>query len=121
MLNNFKEWVEGVLGTDYVYSLGMWVDHPGVAENWICSIQKNSGPGPDVDDRRQRFRLILLGPANGRNYSSNVELDIEALISMTMSGISPCGSANIRSGEAAGPGYTSEDRAWYSLDFEVLF
>ncbi|MCI2809390.1 phage tail termination protein [Eoetvoesiella caeni] len=122
MLNEFKEWAEAVLGSAYVYSMGMWTDRPGIAESKICAIQGNGGPGPDVDDRRARFRVILLGPANGRQHAAAIMADVQALALAALGDSVPCGAARVRAiGEPTGPGYTNETRAWFSLDFEVLF
>lgn len=122
MMDEFKEWVESILGATYAYSMGMWTDRTGIDGQYVCAIQQNGGPGPDVDDRRQRFRVIVLGPTNGRQHVEQVRAGIEALATAALGNSVPCGAARVRAiGEPTGPGYTGENRAWFSLDFEVLF
>lgn len=122
MFDAFVEWLESVLGTQYQYSRGQWVDSAALAGIWIASVHQNGGPGPDVDDRRQRFRVILLGPRNARQSSVQITEHIESLVQAAMGDAVPCGAASVRAiGEPAGPGYTTENRAWFSLDLEVLF
>ena len=122
MLNEFKEWVEATLGTAYIYSAGMWTDRPGIDASKICAIQGGGGPSPDVDDRRPRFKVILLGPVNSRQHATAIGSDMSALALAALGDSTPCGAASVRAiGEPTGPGYTSENRAWFSLDFEVLF
>ncbi|MFM9867045.1 phage tail termination protein [Achromobacter xylosoxidans] len=117
----FVEWVTSIVGPGYLYSRGMWVDSPAVHGDFIASIQKMGGPEPDVEDRRPRFKVILLGPRDGRKHAISVEQTMESLAQAALGDSSPCGAASVRAvGEAVGPGYTSENRPWYSLDFEVL-
>lgn len=122
MFDQLLEWVKSVLGESYEYSAGMWIDHASLSEKSICAIHGNGGPAPDVDDRRQRFRVLILGPRNGRENRPALQADIEKLAQATMDDSRPCGAASVRGiGEPIGPGYTTENRAWYSLDVEVLF
>jgi len=117
----FVDWVKATVGQDYLYSRGMWVDSPAVHEAFIASVQQTGGSDPDVEDRRLRFRVILLGPRDGRKHVTQVEQTMESLAQAALGDSSPCGAASVRAvGEAVGPGYTSENRPWYSLDFQVL-
>lgn len=122
MFDHFKDWVESVLGAAFQYSAGMWVDNAVLNDLSICAIHQTPGPAPDVDDRRQRFRVILLGPRNKREAWPQVKTGIEALSQAALGDSAPCGAASVRAiTEPMGPGYTNENRAWFSLDFEVLF
>jgi hypothetical protein len=122
MYDSFVDWVRSVLGDSYEYSRGQWVDGPDLQDVWIAAIHHNGGPGPDVEDRRQRYRVILLGPRNGREHSVAITSHIESLVQATLGDSLPCGAASVRAiGEPVGPGYTTENRAWYSLDLQVLF
>jgi hypothetical protein len=99
----------------------MWIDSPSVNGAFIASVQQMGGPAPDVEDRVIRFKVILLGPRDGRKHVVAVEQTMESLAQAALGDSSPCGAASVRAvGEAVGPGYTSENRPWYSLDFEVL-
>lgn len=120
MLNEFKSWVESILGAGYAYSMGQWVETQATATRRYCVIQADGGPAPDVDDRRQRFRVILLGRRNERGDSSSLIDDANSIIEVAMGGQMPCGAANARAmGEVAGPGYTTENRAWCQVNFQV--
>jgi len=118
----FVDWLTAVLGETYEVSTGQWVDGPSLADTWIAAVVQNGGPPVSVDDRRQRYRVILLGPRNGRQHVSTINQNIESLVQAAMGDAVPCGAASVRAiGEPVGPGYTTENRAWYSLDLEVLF
>lgn len=120
MYESFVEWLQLHLGSTYQYSRGMWVDHAALNEAFICAIQSVGGPQIDVDDRRPRFRVILLGPRNGRQHAAAVQGHAEALIIATMESEPPCGAAHLQViSEVTGPGYTSENRAWCSLELQA--
>lgn len=123
MFDAFVDWLKLTVSADrYSYSRGMWVDSPALETVWIAAVLANGGPGPDVEDRRARFRLLLLGPRNGRQYADDVQADMETLMQAALGDSKPCGAASVRAiGEPSGPGYTAENRAWVSIDFEVLF
>lgn len=119
MLDELIDWIEAILGPSWVYSMGMWVDRPDIAERPICSTQSDGGPQPSVDDRRQRFRVILLGPVRGPVDPAKDAAD--ALTAAALTATPPCGAAHIRISEPTGPGTTTENRRWYALDVEILF
>lgn len=122
MYEFFVDWLTSVLGEAYEVSSGQWVDGQDLAETWIAAVVQNGGPPVSVDDRRQRYRVILLGPRNGRQHVSTINQSIESLVQAAMGDAVPCGAASVRAiGEPVGPGYTTENRAWYSLDLQVLF
>lgn len=122
MYDHFVDWLKLTLGSKYEYSRGMWVDRPELANTWIAAVLANGGPRPDVEDRRPRFRVLLIGPRNGRQYADDVQADMELLMQASLGDSRPCGAASVSAiGEPSGPGYTTETRAWVSLDFEVLF
>lgn len=122
MFDHFKVWVESILGAAYQYSAGMWIDHPALNSQSICAIHQTGGARPDVDDRRQRYRVIILGPRDMRQAVTQLKADVESLALAALGDSVPCGAASVHAvGEPIGPGYTNETRAWYSLDFEVIF
>ncbi len=120
MYDEFTDWVKAVLPA-YAYKHGQWEETPSMATASICSIHSLGGPLPDVEDRRPRFRVILLGPRNSRGAAQQVKDDAYALAQAAMDGIAPCGAAAIRANEPSGPGYTTENRAWWSLDFQITY
>lgn len=82
----------------------------------------NRRPPTQVDIRRLRFKVILLGPKGVRKHVVDVGNSIETLAQVALGDSVPCGAASVRAiGEPIGPGYTTENRAWYSLDLEVLY
>lgn len=104
------------------YSRGQWIDNPALDDSYICSIRSAGGPSPDVDDRRPRFQVMLLGPRDGRQFASRISDCMEGLMQRSLTEPPPCGAASIRAiNEPVGPGYTTENRAWYSLDFQLTF
>lgn len=122
MYEAFVDWLAAVLGETYEVSSGQWVDSPDLGGTWIAAVVQNGGPPVDVDDRRQRYRVILLGPRNGRQHVTTINQNIESLVQAVLGDAVPCGAASVRAiGEPVGPGYTTENRAWYSLDLQVLF
>lgn len=122
MFDDLAEWVQAALREGYQYSRGMWIDHESLYDSFICAIQSMGGPGPDVDDRRPRYRILLVGPRNGRQHAPQLQQDIETLAQAALGDSVPCGAASLQAlGEPVGPGYTTENRAWYSLDLEAIY
>lgn len=120
MFNEFFDWLELVLGGRYRQSAGQWIDAPDNHNAFIVAVYGAGGPATDVDIQRPIYRVLLLGPRNGRAHHDTVRADITSLVQLALSGIKPCGSANIQAiSQPTGPGYTSEDRAWYSVEFQI--
>lgn len=122
-ISEFENWIKSILGSaTYTYQKGMWVESAATAAILYCCIQGAGGPAPDVEDRRPRYRVILLGRRGERADGTRVLADAEALMQATMGDSAPCGAANVRAtGEPVGPGFTTENRAWVQVEFEVLF
>lgn len=123
MFDEFIAWLKlSIPATAYEYSAGMWIDSPAMDQKKILAIMQTGGPAPDVEDRRVRYRVIMLGRRNTRADMIVVRNDIYALANVAMGNVYPCGSAQIRAlMEPMGPAVTVEGRNYYSLDFEVLF
>lgn len=120
MYDELIDWLRAVLGTGYQFSRGMWVDHPALAGAFICAVHSAGGAAVSVDDRRPRYRVLLIGPQNGRQHAQALQDAANAIIQATMDDSAPCGAAHLRAmSEATGPGYTSENRPWYSLDLQA--
>lgn len=121
MLVEFRDWVRTAI-TGYAFAYGQWVETSAVDSNRYCVVQGAGGPGPVVDTRYPRFRVVLLGRRNAREDAQQVIADANALILAGMGDSLPCGAANVRAmGEVSGPGFTQENRAWCQVDFEVIF
>jgi hypothetical protein len=122
MYDALVDWVVSVLGPQYQPSRGQWVDSPALADIWIASVHSMGGATVDVEDRRPRYRIILLGPRNGRQHAADIGNHAEMLVAATIDGSVPCSAASIRAmAEPAGPGYTTENRAWCSVDLQVTY
>lgn len=120
MFNELKEWIESLLDSKYQYSMGAWVDNESV--QYICAIYSTGGAPVDVDTRRPRFRILLLGPVNGRQYGATLLSDIELIMQESIDGTVPCGAAAIRAmTEPSGVGYTEENRPFVSVDFQLTY
>lgn len=120
MFENFAQWVESILGAEYQYSRGAWTETPNLQS--ICAIYGTGGPATDVEDRRPRYRVLLVGPRNQRQAAIQLQADIESLMQSALNGDKPCGAASLRAiGEPSGPGYTTENRAWLSVDFQLTY
>lgn len=121
MLVEFRDWV-GTVIDGYTFVYGQWVETSATDSNWYCVVQAAGGPAPVVDTRYPRFRVILLGRRNAREDAQQLIDAAEALIEAGMGDSLPCGAANVRAmSEVTGPGFTTENRAWVQVDFEVIF
>lgn len=123
MFNDFKAWVAGHFGSKYQYSMGAWIDAPSNTNTWFCALYKMGGPAIDSGEvRRPRYRVLLVGPQSGRQHAAAIVADLESLIQLSMGDTKPCGAASVRAlGEIVGPAYTTENRAWASVDFQITF
>lgn len=129
MFEAFADWIGLTFPNDkqgtqggYMHWRGPWVDSPALKPRRILVIIPMGGPAPNVEDRRKRFQVIMLGIENNRADSVQVGKDIELLADAALGNSRPCGAASVRAmGEPTGPGFTTENRAFYMLDFEVIF
>lgn len=122
MFEHVLDWLTLVLGPKYRPSMGQFVDGPELNDSWIAALYGEGGPAPSAGDRHQRFKILLLGPIEGREHASSLSSDAQTLLDACDFGVVPCGAANIRAiAEPIGPGYTAENRAWYSMSVEVQY
>ena len=122
MYDQFTEWLKAILGGHYQYRHGQWEETESLFTQSICVIQARGGAAIDVDDRRPRFRVFLLGPRNERGAAQNLKNDIYAIAQATIDMDPPCGAASIRAiAEPAGAGYTTENRAYWLLDLQITY
>ena len=120
-LTALSDWIAVILGNSYKYVYGPWEETLASADAWYCAVQAAGGPASDVDVRRPRWRVILLGPRNSRGSSETIMTDAELLLQAALSSGPPCGAAHIRAiGEVVGPGFTTENRAWAQLSFQTI-
>lgn len=119
-MNDFLDWVKSHLGTSYKYWVGDWIETTSTAGAFYCGVRSEGGSRPDVEDRRVRYGVTLLGRREERGDGQNVLIAAQLLMQASIDGPGPCGAANIRAmGEPVGPSATTENRAWVKLVFEV--
>ena len=122
MIQELQEWVSAHLPT-YKPFIGQWDDSPALADDFMFAVQ-SSGGTPQAEIRYDMFRLLLLGPRNGRKHQLQVMADANLLINNTMSegAIIPCGAANLRAlSGPVGPALTTENRVYVSVPFQIIF
>lgn len=119
MFEEMKNWVQTVLPA-YTLASGQWVETETIKKSFIANVIAMGGPQVDVDDRRPRYRVILLGPRDGRVHNNAVIQAAESLVTAALGDSIPCGAAGFRVlKEPQGPGYTTENRPWASIDFQI--
>ena len=122
MITHFKDWAASVIGSSFTYAYGMWLETQSTVNSRLCVIQATGGPAPDVDDRRPRYRVVVLGRRDKREDAQQLIEVAEALMQATQDESAPCGAASVRAiREPVGPAFTAENRAWVQVDFEVLY
>ena len=123
MYDAIVEWIEAMLPAGrYRTQQGEWVENTGDEAAWFAVIQIDGGPAIDVETRRKDVRILLLGPRNSRASAPVVLADLESLVQAALQYAAPCGAAHIRvMAEPSRPSYTTENRAWSMLDFQVSF
>ena len=120
LLTDVRDWVMAALPAGYT-PMFAWVESSSDAAKRYCIVQQTGGSGPVVETRYPRFRVILLGRRNERGDAQQILTDIEGLVQTAMGDSAPCGAANIRAiTEPVGPGFTTENRAWAQVDFEII-
>lgn len=123
MYEAITEWVKAYLPpARYTEAQGQWVESAADANLRYAVIQIDGGPAIDVTTRRKGLRVILLGQRNKRQDAPVLLDDIESLLQAALNYPGPCGAAHIRvMSEPSKPGYTTEDRAFTMLDFQISF
>lgn len=123
MVVEFVDWLKALLPADYEPWVGAWQDTKQNQYKFLFSVQQETGSSPVIDLQRANYRVILLGPQNGREHQLRIMQDAQALVNDAIERATiPCGAAHVTSGGAAmGPGLTTEDRAWAQLNFQLIF
>ena len=119
---HLRDWIQGVIGTSQSYAYGEWVDRPDLKDKRIVAIAEDGGAAPLMDVRRQRFRVLLLSKAEGRSDVMSIRADAQALINAAWEMPPPeCAAYIAATGAIVGPGFTTDDRAWFDVRFDVIF
>ena len=122
-IEDVEAWVLLHITPGYVVAYSPWVETGIDQTSSYCVISPDSGPAPDVEDRRANYTVFLIGPRNKAEESERLMSDANAVIAAIIDGgVIPCGAANIvATGEPKGPGLTTENRAWVQVDFQITF
>lgn len=122
MFLNVRDWLSAVL-PDYMVTFGQYIDTDQTASRYIASIHGTGGPPTSVDTRRKRYHVRLYGRKNQRGDSLKILEDVEKISTAAIDHIElPCGAANVQViTEPVGPGYTEENRPFFTIDFEVTY
>ena len=122
MFEELAEWLAVVLGAQWELVDGGLPDSSAFDGGHYCVIRGMGGAAPDVDDRRPRYRVLLLGPKNNRAAKADTRTAVKALMDACLGDTTPCGAASVKAlGEPIGPSYTVDDRAWMSVDLQLTF
>lgn len=99
---------------------GVWRDQPDNAGDRLVSMVLNGGAQGTVETLYPRIRVLLMGP-QGKRADAKPLGDVAWNLALRMQNdYQACGVAQIRLiGSIIGPGYTTEDRAWYELNLEL--
>lgn len=121
MFDNVTDWIGAVL-PEYVLATGSWIEGAENADDFFVVVKAEGGPSIDVDDRRPRYKITLLGPRNGVQYKLQVMQAAESLVIAALGGSLPCDAAGLQvASEPMGPGFTTENRAYASVVLQVTF
>lgn len=124
--DDFTAWFNEAPGADaYTRVRGQWVDSNMSADKRFAVFQFQGGGKPDVDYISPQIQVLLLGKKGERATAGalpNIEDFAYSLISRSMSMTCSGGITSIRAlqGAPTGPGFTTEDRPWYMLNFELM-
>lgn len=123
MYEEIFNWITALLPPGrYTLKDGQWTEDAADAALRFAVVQIDGGPAVNVDLRRKDVRVILLGQRNARQDTPMVLDDIESLLQAALAVAAPCGAAHTRvMSEPSRPGYTTEDRAFTMLDFQIIF
>lgn len=122
---DFVAWFNEVPGAEvYTRARGAWNDSTMAADKRFAVIKFQGGPKPDVDRFSVTVDVLLLGKKQERQTAGalpNIEEFAYALVQRSMQSWCSGRITAIRSiGGVTGPGFTAEDRPWYSLSFQLV-
>ena len=122
MFEELTEWLAAILGSTWNLVDGGLPNTTDFDAGFYCVIRGDGGAAPDVDDRRPRYRLVLMGPKNKRAEKTAVRAAASALMDACLGDTTPCGAASVKAmGEPIGPSYTADDRAWMSVNLQITY
>jgi hypothetical protein len=112
----FVEWLRSLPETaGYQYSRGMWTESPGRK----LAVWQEGGRivGGSERVRYPSMRLVIVGNRDARSDATEIEKLAEVLIAKDYQ----FDCVHLRAiGGMIGPGYTTENRPWVELNFELV-
>ncbi len=123
--DDFSTWFQGASGAaQYTRARGTWVEPPtGSPDTRFAVFQFQGGAKPDVDMISPVVDVTILGKRGERNVAGSlpdIENFVYDLVARSMSSTCSGKITGIRAiGLPSGPFYTTEDRPWYKISFEL--
>lgn len=124
MIDALENWVTSLtLSQSYQLFIGEWVEARQDENKFYLMIRNDGGPAPGPDIRWQTFGVVLVGRRNKRSDAEFLKLDANAIIEAAIAHevIPKCSVIVNALGEPVGPGFTTEGRAFYQLNLQVIF
>lgn len=122
--DDFVAWFSATPGADvYTRARGTWVDSEPLYQKRIAAFQFQGGPKPDVDLISPVLDVTILGKRAERAVAGalpEIEQFVYDLVARSMTSSCSGRITGIRAiGLPVGPGFTTEDRPWYRISFEL--
>lgn len=124
-LQLFCDWFAATPGSNaYMLARGRFDDSTELSGQRVAVVQQMGGRAPQLTLEFPQVRLILMGVRDGRSVPGEVPaIETFAQAVFDRAWEVPridCLMQINRLGSIMGPYYTTEDRPWYSLNFEVI-
>ena len=121
----FYEWLQSYADlSGYQVSRGAFVESEENAGQRFIVLQSMGGRTPGVIERYPAIRMLVMGSRYERQVSNGiVELEnfASGLIGFANDNFKTDCFTQLRpASDIIGPGYTTEDRPWYELNFEII-
>lgn len=124
MIDAFEQWlIDLPKSQTYQLFVGEWVESNQDADKFYLMYRQDGGPAPGPDIRWSNVGVILVGRRNKRSDAEFLKLDANAIIEAAIAHevIPKCSVIVNALGEPVGPGFTTEGRAFYQLNLQVIF
>jgi hypothetical protein len=121
-INLVRDWLEAFVSTaGYTISRGMWEETNNSTKKFVA-VWSESGRTPNGDVQYPHIRVIVTGRANGRALGDTEEAELfaESLFDAAIENFSTSCMMQIRPiGSVMGPYYTTTNRPWLEINFEL--
>lgn len=118
-------WIQAVPEfAGYVPSRGAWVESAALDDKRILALFSEGGGNPGVIERYPRVRVLILGKRNERAVAGAVAELVQHVELLAQRGFTEYKSGCLTQirmiGDIIGPGYTTENRPWVEINFELI-